>query len=188
MKHRRLATLAIIAPLLIAATACSAESNAPEVASVKPVGEAPTTPSTEDNTLKFAQCMREKGVEVDDSGAPPTDASGASSIGPEYIEANEECLALYPGKPIVHDPADTQAANQELAQCMRDNGVTDWPDPLAPGQEPKNTGSGGMVSSDGGGFDLPASIDLGSPSVKAALEKCMGGAGIATSGSAGMEE
>lgn len=188
MKHIRLATAALIAPLLLAATACSADKTEPEVASITTPAGGDSTPAAaagDDNVLKFAQCMRENGQDVDDQGMPAgASADGQFDMTSEFIAANEKCAAQFPGKPIGQDSADIQASNEKLAQCMRDNGVSDWPDPLAPGQTPTST-TGGMVSSDGSGFDLPASIDMGSPTVQKALEECMGGAGMTSSGSAG---
>jgi hypothetical protein len=52
-------------------------------------------------------------------------------------------------------PGDVQSASLALANCMRANGVPDFPDPSA-----------------SGGFVLGAGIDPSSPAVRAAQEKC----------------
>ena len=82
--------------------------------------------------LKFAQCMRENGVPMDD----PEPGKGIQlKVGPETSQetvqaAMEACREYNPqengaGKA---DP-EREAAVREFAQCMRDNGVEAFPDP-----------------------------------------------------------
>jgi len=183
VKHLRLAAVALIAPLVLGTTACSAERKDPEVASVKPAGKPEPKEDTEDSIVPWVKCMREQGMDVDDNGEFPSNPDGSTDLPDGFTEANEACESVAPVGRTPESTEDEQESMIKLATCMRDNGVSDWPDPLAPGQQPKNNGSGGMVSSGGGGFDLPASIDLSSPKVKKALDECMGGAGIDSSSS-----
>jgi hypothetical protein len=98
--------------------------------------------------VKFAQCMRDNGV----SDFPDPDASGeltidgvlnGSSIDPDapaWNEAIDACKDLQPprftGPEEVSD--EQQDVRLEFAQCIRDNGVKDFPDP-AKGEPLVNT-------------------------------------------------
>jgi hypothetical protein len=89
--------------------------------------------------VKFAQCMRDNGV----SEFPDPDASGELTIdgvlngssldpnAPAWKEAIGACKDLQPpgftGDKNVSD--EEQEARLAFAQCMRDNGVEDFPDP-----------------------------------------------------------
>ena len=89
--------------------------------------------------MKFSECMRDNGI----SEFPDPDASGeltidgvvnGSSIDPDgaaWQAAIAACKDLQPpgftGDEEV--TADQQDARLEFAQCMRDNGVEDFPDP-----------------------------------------------------------
>jgi hypothetical protein len=93
----------------------------------------------ENQAAKFAQCMRDNGV----SEFPDPDASGQLTIdgvlngssldsdSPAWKEAIGACKDLQPpgftGDDDVTD--EEQEARLEFAQCMRDNGVEDFPDP-----------------------------------------------------------
>ena len=88
--------------------------------------------SRDEMNVKFAQCMRENGVDMPD----PEPGKGIQlKVGPETPQetvqaALEACREFNPqengsAKP---DPA-REAAFREYAQCMRDNGVEAFPDP-----------------------------------------------------------
>ncbi|WP_434441790.1 hypothetical protein [Lentzea sp. E54] len=88
--------------------------------------------------LKFAQCMRENGVPMDD----PEPGKGIQlKIGPgtsqETVQTAMEACREYNPQKNGTGQADPQreAAVREFAQCMRDNGVEAFPDP-----EPGNPG------------------------------------------------
>jgi hypothetical protein len=92
-----------------------------------------------DKAMKFAACMRENGVRE----FPDPDASGSLTIdgvlngssldpsAPAWKEAIGACKELEPpgftGDQDVSD--EEQEARLEFAQCIRDNGVEDFPDP-----------------------------------------------------------
>jgi hypothetical protein len=92
-----------------------------------------------DTGFKFSECMRDHGV----SGFPDPDASGELTIdgvlngssldssSPEWKQAIRACKDLQPpgftGDKDVTD--EEQERRLEFAQCMRDNGVEDFPDP-----------------------------------------------------------
>ena len=92
--------------------------------------------------VKFAQCMRANGV----SQFPDPDASGALTIdgvvngssldpnSPTFQQAISACKDLEPPGFMGNTrSAQQQAAALKFAQCMRDNGVPDFPDPTANG-------------------------------------------------------
>jgi hypothetical protein len=109
----------------------------------------PTETSTSDNTganhdkaVKFAECMRNNGV----SQFPDPNASGAftidgvvngSSVDPTtaaWQNAIDACKDLEPaGFMGTKRSAQEQQNALKFAQCVRDNGVKDFPDPAPDG-------------------------------------------------------
>jgi hypothetical protein len=94
--------------------------------------------STRDKAVKFAECMRQNGI----SGFPDPDASGSltvdaiangSGIDTEsaaWKAALGACQSLQPaGFTGTGRTAKQQKAALKFAQCVRDNGVKDFPDP-----------------------------------------------------------
>ena len=98
-----------------------------------------TTAANQEKAVKFAQCMREHGV----SQFPDPDASGQLTIdgvlngsgidpdGPTWTQAIAACKDVQP--PGFTGPGERSAGQQEaalrFAQCIRENGVPDFPDP-----------------------------------------------------------
>ena len=109
--------------------------------------------------MKFAECMRHNGV----SRFPDPDASGGLTIDgvvngssldpntPAWKRAISACKDLQPSGFTGHTrSAKEQTAALKFAQCIRDNGVKDFPDP-AKGEPlvdtrgiPSTSGPGGM--------------------------------------------
>jgi hypothetical protein len=121
------------------------------------------TAATREQAVKFATCMRANGV----SEFPDPDASGAftvdgvvngSSLDPStaaWKKARGACKDLEPpGFMGSKRSAQEQENALKFAQCMRDNGVKDFPDP---------TPDGPLVNVNGG-----RSI----PGLDAAMQKC----------------
>jgi hypothetical protein len=92
-----------------------------------------------DKAMKFAECVRENGV----SAFPDPDASGELTIDgiangssldtstAAFKKAIGACKDLEPGGFMGHKrSAQEQERALEFAQCMRDNGVKDFPDPV----------------------------------------------------------
>jgi hypothetical protein len=92
--------------------------------------------------VKFAQCMRNNGV----SNFPDPNASGKLTIdaaangsslninAPAFKQALSACKALEPaGFTGSTRSSQQQAAGLKFAQCIRSNGVPDFPDPLPNG-------------------------------------------------------
>ncbi|MEQ7125085.1 hypothetical protein ABN034_11235 [Actinopolymorpha sp. B11F2] len=111
----------------------------------------------EEKALKFAQCMRENGVPMDDpdsSGRVQIRVNG-DDVDRETVEqAQQACQKYAPfGKEGPRQDPKMAENMRKFAQCMRDNGVPDFPDP------------------DGGRMMLDKSI-AGDPDFKAAQETC----------------
>jgi hypothetical protein len=100
------------------------------------------TASIHEQAVKFAECMRNNGV----SSFPDPDASGAltidgvvngSSVDPNsaaWKQAIGACKDLEPpGFTGTKVTPEQRTARLEFAQCMRDNGVPDFPDPTSNG-------------------------------------------------------
>jgi hypothetical protein len=133
-------------------------------------GSAGNTNARQEQGVKFAGCMRDNGV----SEFPDPDASGALTIDgvlngssldpntPAWKEAIAACKDLQPpgftGDRHVSDAE--QETRLEFAQCMRDNGVEDFPDP-ARGEPMVNT------------YLIPsAATEAGMSVLNAAMRKC----------------
>lgn len=142
----------------------------------------------EEELVKWADCMRENGIDIPDASVDgdgnmritrqverTADGSGGGSQGvvrldESFDEAREKCgdPPRGPGAgPGERDIEELQEDALKLARCMRDNGVTDFPDPdfseIGPGAAPQKATN---VSRPFGG------IDLDDPEVQAAFEKC----------------
>ena len=121
---------------------------------------------------EYAQCVRDHGV----TGFPdPVVAQGRLAMGPQQDggdpkqalannpaarDACESILARLPAAAEGHRPPPTAEEMQKLlqyAQCMRDHGLPEWPDPASDG-----------------GFNLPAPLESEgkSPRVLAGFAAC----------------
>lgn len=162
------------APLLLALmlAGCAKDNKGNGVATAGGPASSAATPSAkpsmspQEAALKFAACMRENGVQMED---PEVDAEGHVNVkigGPgqervdrSTVEAAQKACAKYSpfgendtGKP---DPQMEENA-RKMAQCMRDNGVENFPDP-----------DGGRVTIDGSIAE--------DPDFEAAQKKCAPG-------------
>ncbi len=160
---RTLRSLAALAVIALISAGCS---NAPTDTST-----ANNTAANHDKAMRFAQCMRDNGV----SGFPDPDASGAltidavangSSVDPDsatFQQALSACRDLEPaGFMGQKRTAQQQEGALKFAQCIRDNGVKDFPDP---------TPDGPLIDTN----RIPsASTPSGMSILHAAMQKCRG--------------
>lgn len=163
---RPLAALGLVALISLISAGCG--SNAPSETgaasssgSDSSSGSAGTTSSAHEKGLKFARCMRDNGV----SAFPDPDASGeltidaianGSSLDPNtaaFEKAISACKDLQPAGFTGHKrSAQQQEYALTFAQCIRDNGVQDFPDPTPDGplvdttRIPSTERNGGMSS------------------------------------------
>ena len=160
-----------LAPLLVAACAAGASGDAPSVASLDDgaTGTPTSTPSAaplDGDPAGLSTCMEEQGAPI----PPPTSSAGEFTYTyPEGVSTAEAdaafaaCARFLPGggAPPDADP-EHLARLRELAACMRDHGVDDYPDPNPEGVIDIPPGSG---------------IDPSSREYTIAFEACVEGAG-----------
>src|SRR5947208_2799121 len=94
---------------------------------------------SEDTGVAYSQCMRDNGV----PDFPDPNPDGSFALGhdkfdeddPTFRSAQEACSDLAPGREHqdTGDPAYI-AQMRQFSQCMRENGVPDFPDPDADGR------------------------------------------------------
>jgi hypothetical protein len=134
---RRLPTLASVVLLALAGAACSGPSSSTTPAATLPGGAANVSQG-----VKFSQCMRSNGVsnfpDPDASGQLTIDAvangSGIDTNSAAFQQALRACKTLEPaGFTGSTRSAQQQEAALKFAQCVRDNGVPDFPDPTSNG-------------------------------------------------------
>jgi predicted small secreted protein len=130
---RTLLPLAALAMVALITAGCS---NAP--AGTGASSDGGNTSAAREQALKFAQCMRNNGIRE----FPDPDASGTVTIetiangtsidtnSPAFQQAITACKDLEPAgfTGATRTPEQQQAA-LKFAQCIRDNGVKDFPDP-----------------------------------------------------------
>src|SRR5438094_590864 len=128
-----------------------------------------STATARAKAVKFAECMRANGVgafpDPDASGALTIDAvangSSVDTSSAAFKQAVSACKDLEPSGFTGHQrSAQEQEAALEFAQCIRDNGVKDFPDP-AKGQPLVDTNR------------IPSAATPGGMSIlNAAMHKC----------------
>jgi hypothetical protein len=155
--RRPLAALALIA-LVAVISACGSTAPA-ETGSASSTGGNNTAANAQ-KTVKFAECMRNNGV----SRFPDPKASGKLTIDeiangssldpstPAFKRAISACKNLEPaGFTGSKRSSQQQDAALKFAQCIRKNGVTDFPDPIPngplvdTGRIPSSNQPGGMT-------------------------------------------
>ncbi len=96
-----------------------------------PGSASPETPGAPD-AYAYAGCMRDHGIEMSDPDPKTGLPTVGDSVDPEsaaFKAAHEACGHLLPGG-IRGEPEDTDPdAYLKFAQCMRKNGMPDFPDP-----------------------------------------------------------
>jgi hypothetical protein len=162
--RRTLRPLAALAMVALLSAGCS---NAAAGTGTGSSGD--NTAATHQQAVKFAACMRANGVR----GFPDPDASGELTIdriangssldtsSAAFERATAACKDLEPPGFMGHKrSAQEQEAALKFAQCIRDNGVKDFPDPAPDGPLIDTT-------------RMPGSPDGRSiPGLQAAMQKC----------------
>ncbi len=121
--------LAVIALTLAAALSACGTTDSPASPSTKSPSAGSNAASNDPN-LVFAQCMREKGFDVPDTGLTPDQAKDHD---PAFDAAINECMTKVSGMTgednVANDPA-AREAMVKAAQCLREAGY-DVKDPQA---------------------------------------------------------
>ncbi|MBO9534052.1 MAG: hypothetical protein J7513_13860 [Solirubrobacteraceae bacterium] len=141
-------SLALTAALILAIAGCGGASGSGSASGGSPTNDAksataePATTkkatSARGKAVQFAECMRAQGI----ADFPDPDASGGLTIenvandstidtdGPAWIQALEACRDLQPaGFTGSRRSPEQQKAAVAFAQCVREHGVADFPDP-----------------------------------------------------------
>ena len=163
----------LIPLLLVALIGAGCGSNAPsETASATATSTATKKLSARDKAVKFAECIRAHGV----SDFPDPDAKndfqyGVSVTPAVWKRAVTACKDLQPpGTLSSKRTPKQQSAGLRFAQCVRDNGVKDFPDPVN-GEPLVNT------------YKIPSSNKPGGMAIlNAAMQKCGKVLGLAAGG------
>ena len=134
MKNRaQTRALAVIAITLAAAlSACGSTGSSTSSTSTKNPTAAATNAASSDPNLVFAQCMREKGFDVPDTGLTPENLKDTSDA---FNSALNECMDKVSGMTGDDSVVNDQAARETLvkgAECLRGLGY-DVKDPDASG-------------------------------------------------------
>ena len=134
MKNRaQTRALAVIAITLAAAlSACGSTGSSTSSESTKSPSAAATNAASSDPNLVFAQCMREKGFDVPDTGLTPENLKDTSDA---FNSALNECMDKVSGLTGDDSVVNDQAARETLvkgAECLRGLGY-DVKDPDASG-------------------------------------------------------
>jgi hypothetical protein len=123
--------------------------------------------STLEKAVKYTQCMRENGVtnfpDPDKNGKFVIAAGGPDRNSAQFKKAQQACKSQEPPG-MADDPKDVSKAQTEwlkFAQCMRKNGIQDFPDPVD------------------GRLKVPRDrINVNSPQFKKAMTACRGVANV----------
>jgi hypothetical protein len=139
-KRRPLAAVALIAMVvLISACGSSAQTG---TGSGSSGGGGDSTATAHEKGVKFAECMRSNGVsEFPDPGASGkltidaiANGSSLDTSTPAFKQAISACKDLEPaGFMGSKRSSQQQDAALKFAQCVRENGVKDFPDPIPNG-------------------------------------------------------
>jgi hypothetical protein len=151
--RRTYAAGTLLAALVLAASACSAD---------KPTDESGNDPPGQEAELAHAQCMRDHGIDWPDPEF--VDGEWELRLGGEvdlestaFKDAEAECARLrQDGQPDVDNPADRAQQEEDMARmlefasCMRDQGL-DFPDPQMD-DDGNISGPAGPADGDGEAF------------------------------------
>ena len=168
-RQRPLAALALVALIGLAGAGCG--SNAPTGTGTASSG-ANTKLTARDKAVKFAECIRAHGViDFPDPDAKNQFQYGVSVSRAVWTQATTACKDLQPpGTLSSKRTPKEQSASLRFAQCVRDHGVKDFPDPVN-GEPLINT------------YKIPSSNKPGGMTIlNAAIGKCKAGLGQAAGG------
>jgi hypothetical protein len=164
-----LAVVALVAPI----SACG--SSAPAGSGSSSTASSNNTASKREKGVRFAECMRSNGVgDFPDPNANGEFVYGVSVTPAVFHKAVTACKALQPpGSLSAQRSPKQQSLALKFAQCVRNDGVNDFPDPVN-GQPLIDT------------TKIPSSNSPGGMSIlNAATHKCGGLLQLAASGGTG---
>ena len=143
---KRTSTIGLAVLAVLALGACTGEGG-PTVASAGGTPSASAAVGSEAKELQFVDCMRREGI-TDMPDPVPGDTSGRSAVkyaldvmgkgsDDAFQAALDTCISLLPAPPPPEPPTTEELDGYaQFAQCMRDNGVPEFPD-SDPNGEPR---------------------------------------------------
>ena len=125
MTHKLTTTPAALVAAALLATGCGSQARSR-------TATAGTTPTAHEKAVKFSECMRSSGVPHFPDPDPKGDYDFGVDVSREvWLKAVDACKALKPpGALSSKRTPKQQAAGLRFAQCVRENGVADFPDPV----------------------------------------------------------
>jgi len=186
-----LAVTALVSGVLVAGCGGSSSSTTAGTVGAQSTSASTTAPAAATTTssasspppgaLTFARCMRSNGVsnfpDPTAGGGLVFPANGVSPSSPAFKTAQARCRKFLPngGPPgpgsTTHPSAQTLAKLVRIAECMRQHGVTQFPDPRT--SVPSDvTGEQEITDFDGVILLFPSTLNLQSPAYKQDLDAC----------------
>ena len=181
---RLLALATLVSGVLIAGCGGSSPSTTTAVTAGDPTTSASTPPVGGSGALAFARCMRANGVPSfpDPSGgggALFSVGAGTNPAAPAFQAARAKCQKLLPGGgppgpgSKTHPSVQTLTKLLNIARCMRQHGVPEFPDPrTSVPSNPLASGIREVTDFDGAILLFPATINMQAPAYRQALAAC----------------
>jgi hypothetical protein len=144
----------------------------------------PATPTAGGSApLAFAECMRANGVpnfpDPSAGGGFVFQSNGVNPSSPVFMAAQAKCRKVLPGGgppgpgAQTHPSAQTLTKLVRIAECMRQHGVPDFPDPRTSVPSNVDPGTVGEITDfDGAILLFPATMNMQAPAYKQALSAC----------------
>jgi hypothetical protein len=139
--------------------------------------------------LAYAECLRDNGIDVDDpqagvgglravlGGGPDSDGPRIDRRSEEFQAANEACsVYLEASRPEIDPEAEQERLVEQLqlAQCIRDSGYPEYPDPAI--------GTDGRLERTRGRDSADIGIDPRSPEFREVISACRDELGMEAGG------
>ena len=144
-------------------------------------GSGPTSPSGGSGALAFANCMRANGVPNFPDPSPGGGAlfalpAGANPAAPAFKAARAKCQKLLSsgGGPGSGPPPSDQTLAKlvRIARCMRQHGISDFPDPRTSAPTSFPPGIAEISNFDGAVLLFPQTLNMQAPAYRQALAAC----------------
>jgi hypothetical protein len=167
-----------------AAAGGSAATSSSAVTGTGATSSLPAAPADVDATaLAFSRCMRANGApnfpDPQPGGGFLFNANGVDRSSPAFKAAQAKCQKLLPngGPPRpgtqTHPSAQTLAKLLKIAECMRQHGVPQFPDPrTSVPPDPFGSGTGVITDYDDAILLFPSTLDMQSPAYTQATAAC----------------
>lgn len=183
-RARLLAIATLVSGVLLAGCGGSSSSTTADTASAASsvASRATSTGSAEPGALAFSNCMRASGVPNFPDPSPGggfhvNSQQGVNPSSPAFRAAQAKCGRLLPDDSLpglgstTHPGEQTLAKLLRIARCMRQHGISQFPDPTT--QVPAHpTGIAEITDFDGAILLFPSTINLQAPAYRQALTAC----------------